>query len=525
MADASASTSQSSPYRPRYSSLDDYLQVLRRRRWVIVAITLLGLAAGVALSLSSEKTYTATASLSFRDLSQDLSLFGVDTDPDLAPNIRAAVNAERVTRPEVTGRVAKEFQGELSPAQLYTAVSARVGAQTQLVVLEATASSADLAARIANAYAETDAKLGAQEIDDRLAAVEKSLENQLDKLDIKDLTEKPGTGTKISILEQQLSRVKTLRDIAEPVEITQLAVPPSTSNATSPVLAGLIGGLIGLVFGLIAAFTRDALDRRVRTSQEIHTELAFPIVGRVPEGALGYPGLAQAQGRKPITEADFEAFRVLRTNLGFMAGGAEPGVVLVAGSQPEEGKTTVSMSLASAAAMTGSRVLLLEGDLRRPSFARRLNIPPAPGLAEYLRGTAEPSQVVRLVDLFPPSAENAPASTTVVGRLACITAGAIGGDAAELLASERFRGFIAEVREAYDLIVIDSSPLLAVVDPLELVEQADVVLICARAHQTTRDELRAARSALSNLPNRPYGAVVTGLRRDGPDAYSYYYGY
>ncbi len=168
--------------------------------------------------------------------------------------------------------------------------------------------------------------------------------------------------------------------------------------------------------------------------------------------------------------------------------------------------------------------MLLEGDLRRPSFATRLGIEPAPGLTEYLRGSAEPADVVQLVDLYPP-AGNGNGQAAATARLACIASGGLGGDAAELLGSDRFKAFLAEVRDAYDLVVVDTSPLLAVVDPLELVEQADAVIFCARARRTTRDDLRAARSALSNLPERPYGAVVTGLRRDGPDAYGYYYGY
>ncbi len=526
MADGPANHSQpASGYRPRYSSLDDYLQVLRRRRWLILALTVVGAGIGIALALSAAKTYTAEASLSFRDPSQDLALFGVDTLPENSPAVRAAVNAERVTRPEVTNHVAKRFKGELTPAQLYASIAARVGAQTQLVVLDATSSTAAQAAEIANAYAQVNVKLGTAQNDERLARVERSLRDQINSLSVKDLQTKPGTGVKISVLEQQFSRVKTLRDISKPVEITQKALPPSAPDNASAAATGFVGALIGLVAGLIAAFTRDALDRRIRTSSEVHSELGFPIVGRVTEGALGYPGLARVAGRAPIEESDFEAFRVIRTNLGFMTeGGPPPRCVLVAGSQPEEGKTTVAMSLASAAAVGGQRVLLLEGDLRRPSFAGRLGINASPGLAEYLRGTADPSQVVQLVDLYPPSQEGA-ASPQPSARLACITAGAAGADAAELLASQRFKHFIGEIRDAYELVVIDSSPLLAVVDPLELVEQSDAILFCTRAHRTTRDELRAARSALANLPERPCGVVVTGMRRDGPDAYSYYYGY
>jgi capsular exopolysaccharide synthesis family protein len=511
--------------RPRYTSLDDYVQVIRRRRWIVVVATLIGLALGAYLAISAGEDWTASASLSYRDASEDLALFGVDTTPTVAPSIRAAINAESITRPAVVDRVEKQFKGELSETELEEAVSARVGSQTQLVEIEATEATADLAARIANAFAETEEKLAGKETDERLEAIEKSIEDQLENLDIKDLRERPGTAAKIATLEQQLSRAKTLRDIAEPVVITQRAVPPDDPNNVSTAFGGIMGALFGLVFGLIGAFGRDALDRRVRSAHEVHAELGFPVVGRVPEGALGYAGLAPTQGRKqPMAEADFESFRVLRANLGFMADGGQPRVVLVTGPQAEDGKTTVSMSLASAAAMSGAQVLLVEADLRRPVFAQRLNVRPVPGLTDYLRGRAEPTEIVQRVELQPPGAATGEAAGAGT-PFACITAGTLGSDAAELLTSAKFSGFIAEVREAFDMIVIDSSPLLAVVDPLELVEQSDCVLLCVRAHRTRRDDLRATRSALANLPDRPCGVVVTGLRRGGPDAYPYYYGY
>jgi Mrp family chromosome partitioning ATPase/capsular polysaccharide biosynthesis protein len=516
-------------HRPRYASLDDYLQVVRRRRWIIVAVVLIGAVAGAASSLSREDNYTATASLSFRDITQDLSLFGIDALPEEPPAIRAAVNAELVTRPQVTRRVARDFEGELTPAQLAAAVDARVGARTQLVVLEATADDPELAARVANGYAEAAAAIGDRQSDGRLRQVERSLLRELESLESGPSAQRPGVGVRISILEQQLSRVQTLRDIAEPVVIAQEAVPPSAPDTPNPAISGLIGGLIGLVLGLIAAFTRDALDRRVRSANDVHHELGLPVLGRVLESSLGTPGLAAPNGRAPMPDAEFEAFRMLRTNLGFLMPDDELRCVLVASAGPGEGKSTVSMSLASAAAIGGSRVLLVEGDLRRPCFADRLGIPATPGLVDYLRGSADPADVLKLVDLRPPVPSNGFAGgglSASAARLVCIPAGSASPrDAAELLGGERFRTFVREVRTAYDLIVIDSSPLLAVVDPLQLAEQVDAVLICARANQTTRDELRAARSALANLPERPCGAVATGLRRDGPDGYGYYYGY
>jgi Mrp family chromosome partitioning ATPase len=94
----------------------------------------------------------------------------------------------------------------------------------------------------------------------------------------------------------------------------------------------------------------------------------------------------------------------------------------------------------------------------------------------------------------------------------------------ELLVTDRFEQLVDETRQVYDLVIIDSGPLLAVVDPLEVVEHVDAMIVCVRARETTRDEARSVRSVLANLPERPACAVVTGLRSDGADAYEYYYG-
>jgi tyrosine-protein kinase Etk/Wzc len=106
--------------------------------------------------------------------------------------------------------------------------------------------------------------------------------------------------------------------------------------------------------------------------------------------------------------------------------------------------------------------------------------------------------------------------------LVCITAGSPVAQPAELLSSSRFAQFIEQVSSAYDTVVLDTSPLLPVVDTLELVQYSDAVVLCARAHQSTRDELKAAKEALDRLPHRPTGIVVTGVRPGEGIAYGYY---
>jgi Mrp family chromosome partitioning ATPase len=175
--------------------------------------------------------------------------------------------------------------------------------------------------------------------------------------------------------------------------------------------------------------------------------------------------------------------------------------------------------------LAGKRTLLVECDLRRPSFEHRLGIRGHPGLTDYLLGTAGPQEILQTVELAEPARINGTAGAVTgatAGTLVCIAGGTRVASGAELLVGDRFRDFLEKVSKAYDLVVLDGSPLLAVVDPLQILPHVDAVIICARAEHTTHEQARAARAALSALPDRPMGTVLTGIRRSDPDAYDYY---
>jgi Mrp family chromosome partitioning ATPase len=288
-----------------------------------------------------------------------------------------------------------------------------------------------------------------------------------------------------------------------------------------------LGALIGLVIGLLAAFVRDALDRRLRNSDDVRAELGWPVIGRVPDDALGHAGFAN--GAVAEAEAHLEAFRMLKTNLEFLKGDDEMRTVMVTSGLPEEGKSTVAMALAGAAAVAGKSALLVECDLRRPCFAERLDIEFEPGLTDYLLGEASPGDIIQVVklggasDLNGSNGGDEPEAETGFANLVCITAGSPVEMPAEMLGSERFSGFLGEVSKAYDIVVLDTSPILSVVDALEIVPQVDGLLVCVRLSQTTREAARAARDALGHLPGRPTAAVVTGVRPGNDPYYGYTY--
>lgn len=504
---------------PRYASVQDYLNVIRRRKILIAVVAVVFAAGAFTASATQEKVFEAQTSVNIRDVFSDLRFIpgGGNSIPEVGPAQRAALSAEQITGPEVGRVAARLLETELPVGSLLARIDTQVGIQTNLVTITVSAPAAAEAAEIANAFAEAAQRVIPRDIEDRLGQTERNLRRQL--ADVRD--ELPGAA---GVLRLQLSQIATLRLISAPVEIAREAVAPASPVSPKPARSAALGAILGLVFGLIAAFIRDALDRRLRNARDVHDGLGLPVLGRVSEATFGSAGLVS--NGLPMLETDFEAFRVLRMNLAFAAGDQPPRTVLVTSGLPEEGKSTVSMSLASAAALSGQSVLLVECDLRRPSFERRLKVKRAPGLSDFLNGKARPAEILQAVDLHIPMALNGgqakPRKATQ--QLVCIGAGTATTGAAELLATERFRDFIQKVGKAYDLVVLDAGPLLSVVDPLEIVPLVDLVLVCARVEQTTRAEAHATRAALGHLPEKPMGAVVTGIRRGGVDANDYYYG-
>jgi tyrosine-protein kinase len=499
---------------PRYATLQDYLRVIRSHRLLIVLFALAFGAAGLLLSLTQTKLYTAEAQLSFRDPTSALTLLGGNVLPQESPDQRAATNAALISRPQVARRVQNDLGTDLTISQLQTMVSAQVGARTNFVLLQAESRSATFAPQVANSFARQVELIGT-----------KKFHNQVDRA-IKTLT-KEARGELPTIrqqtAEQQIAELRTLRSIAKPVEVAREAEVPTSPTSPRPKRNAVLGFIVGLAFGLLAAFGRDSLDRRLRAPHEAHEELGLPVLGRVSDAALGYTGFMH-NGNFQINDPDLEAFRVLRTNLEFLKAGEPMKSVLVTSGLPEEGKSTVATALASAAVVAGKRTLLIECDLRRPSLATRLGIEQQPGLSDYLTGRASPREVLQRVSLPEPGqGPNGQARGLESDHdLVVICAGTIELQPAELLASERFHDLLEKVSKVYEMVVIDTSPLLSVVDALELVPLVDVVLICVRLSQTTRDQAKAALGALSHLPERPTGLVVTGLQ-PGDEYYGYYY--
>jgi succinoglycan biosynthesis transport protein ExoP len=494
--------------------LRDALRLLRRQKWVIIGAMLLAVAAAVAYSLLKTKEYEAEAQIQFVDQSQYLSTIGTAVSfSGQTPAETAAQGAERVTSAEVVSAVAADVDSNLSLSEIKDSVETAVNPDSSLVSLTATATSAELAADLANAFANETKNVLTERQRSQFLSQARSLTQSVKGLDDSSIEKQ------ISL--QNAAQLRSVARVATPVEIASPATEPGSPSSPRPVRDGILALALGLIFGIVLAFLRDSLDRRLTDPQDVQHTLRMPMLGYVNAKSLGGAGLI-GNGRSP--DRNLEPFRILRANVEFLAGDQPLRTIAVTSPLAEEGKSTVAAGLATAAALTGKRVLLAECDLRRPVFADRLDVPASPGIADWATGKAQPADVIRSV---PIATRNSPGSegqeqTAPEPSLTVISAGSFTPEPAELLASRHFREFMGEVRAAYDLIVLDCAPLLTVGDALEVLPLVDAALLCIRLDRTTREQALAAKAAIGHMPERPIGLVVTGVRSGQEGYYGYY---
>jgi capsular exopolysaccharide synthesis family protein len=280
---------------------------------------------------------------------------------------------------------------------------------------------------------------------------------------------------------------------------------PFTPDVRRNYMLGALAGLL-LALGLVLAI--DYLDDTVKTPEDITRRLKLPFLGLVPAvKGNNHPLLSQE-----VPHEFGEAFRALRTSLVFSSGTEGTRVIGLTSAQPLEGKTTTACNMAIALAYGGSRVLLIDADMRRPSVSRTLGIENNIGLSHLLTGQATARQAIR---------------RTTVQNLWVMTAGLTPPNPSELLASGRMKTLISNVQTGpFDWVIIDTPPVLAVTDAVIIAPWVSGVVFVIGSEMTQRR--LAERAVETLLTSRPHllGAVLN--RVDiirNKYYYSRYYGY
>lgn len=502
----------------RETTIHDVVGFLWSQRLVIFAAVAFAVGAALTLSARQQPQYTSTAALAVDDLSQDLALVGVFGGVSETPAALALRKSQTLLRPETLDTARRQLDPQPTVAALRRSLETSTEPASSLILVKATATTATSAAATANAVAAAAARQETKDTRRRFAVAAADLRRRYRSLPAADRRDGPTRND----YKQRISRLDSLAAVASPMRIAEKARAPERPVSLTRPWTAIIAGFVGLITGLGIAYLRRALDRRVRGATEITQLLDLPLVGYVREEAMGMAG-AGTTGPRLLADMDIEGFHIIRANLQFLIqNDDEVTTVLVTSPLPAEGKSTVAASLAFALAQSGKRTLLLECDLRRPSLAGRLGLAASPGLAELISADATLSEALHVLPVDAPSSNGAGAAPLSDASVSCILAGSVSGRAAALLASAQFAKSIDELRAGYDIVLLDSAPLLPVVDTLELLPLADAAILCIRDGCTTRDQAEAAKSLMANMRSRPVAVVVTGVKPGSSHGYGGY---
>jgi polysaccharide biosynthesis transport protein len=505
--------------------LQDHLAVLRRR-WRLVAICLLlAVGAGLALSLSQTKMYRGTTSLLLQPQQTTDDNTGVVMEPE-----EVATQADVISSVEVAERVVDQLDLDVDPQDLLDDISVTVVEDKRVVEVSALEPRRQLAADVANAFAEeyiayqeeeateaADAR--EEEYLDELASIDEEIDEIRDEMKTESGNDRQDLRLEEETLLTQKAQLQTQLQIVEasqagPLpggEVLLRAEPPSQPAEPQPIRAGVLGGVVGLLIGVGLAYVRDRLDDAVRDEQRLRSALGGrPILGSIPgseDESAGRVATLMAP-QSPLSEA----YRTLNASVRFLLAAnrerRDPDrgdVLLVTSAAPGEGKTSVSTNLAVAASRVGMRVIVVDADLRRPAVADRFGLDVPVGLSDLLAGGGPALPHLHEVGL---------------DELRVLAVGSIPPNPAELLASPLMAGILNDLARHADLVIVDSAPVLRVADSLELIDQVDLLLLVARRKVSRMHSVSAAVDRI-----RQVGGNLAGCAFNDVDTRESSYGY
>lgn len=319
-----------------------------------------------------------------------------------------------------------------------------------------------------------------------------------------------------ALLETMLSRFKeisTQQELSRPdARIISAATIPVRAAFPRPALIVGLTLVASFFLGVLLAVAAEQLDAGFRSVDQVEQQLGVPGLGLIPRlSRTGSP--ADYALDKPLS-AFAEALRNLQLSISLSNVDRPPRVVLITSSVPEEGKSATALSLARVLAKAGHRILLIDGDLRRPTLHQALSTDIEPGLVEVLSGRATLEEAIR---------------TEERSRLNYITAGRHAPNPSDLLASEHMRSVLERTREDYDLVLLDSAPTVSISDSRLLANWADTTILLVRWEKTRRETVASALKQLQQSGAHVAGVVLSmvDVKRHAQYGYSdsgYYHG-
>jgi capsular exopolysaccharide synthesis family protein len=459
--------------------LTDYWRVLRAHWISVIAMVLLGGLAAFGWTLIQPKVYSADASgILSTGVSSDLgsALVGDNYAKSRVKSYLDVAKSRTVAQSAID-----ELQLEVTPEELVSMVTVQNPLDTAVIKVTAQSSTPEGARDLAEAWVH---------------------------------------GISAQVTELENANVPEGADTASIVTFNSLdaAVLPTEPTSPNTRLAVVLGLFIGLALGIAYALLRNVFDRRIRSVEQLELETNLPVVGTIPfdKNFTNENRMVTSQGGNDVASRDewdyavAEAMRELRTNLKFMNIDNPPRSIVVTSSLPGEGKSTVIANLANTIAASGERVVVIDGDLRRPTVAKTFGLLPGVGLTDVLIGRAE------LQDVLQPWGDT--------GLLYVLGAGPVPPNPSELLGSKAMKAVIDEISK-HAIVLLDAPPLIPVTDAAILTASTDGALVVAYARRTTYDAIHRALQNLERVKGRPLGVILNGVPRKGAGASNYGYQY
>ncbi len=490
--------------------LRTYLRVLGRRKWWVILCTGLAVAGAIAYSFSAAKEYSATAQLLVQPQSGTLAL---TTPAQTITTTDVATELQLLTSAPVVDVV----KSRLHLTQL--SVTGADQGQTNVISVTATNHNPVLAARVANALATEFVNYETAVALRSLTTAEVQLQTQINVIE-QELASTAGTpqgaalATQEAVLKEQYAQYQVVgTQTTGGVTVVSLAAVPKAPSSPKKTEITLIGLAVGLLVGLGAAFTAENLDDAIRSEDDLeHVAPSVPVMGLVPMiGSWRDRAEPFLVMRAEPTSPAAEAYRSLRTSLQFTAYESAVGSVLVTSPTATEGKTSTVSNLGVVLATVGKHVVLVSADLRRPRLAAFFGLDEGVGVTSVMIDELTLDEALQPVPEIP--------GLTILG------CGPVPPNPAELLSSPKFAEIFDELTKRFDFVLVDSSPMLPVTDPVLLSRLTDTTLLIVAAGTTTKRQLRRAVEQLAHVGARDIGIVLNEVTRGEEDAYGYGYSY
>lgn len=304
----------------------------------------------------------------------------------------------------------------------------------------------------------------------------------------------------------KLNQVREMIRLKIPDDTVHVHTPPVVSETpVSPnvILNLALGAVVGIIFGIGIAFFLEYIDTSVKSLEDVERYLQVPVLAVVPKDV----GILHAQkGVSP----DAEAYRILRTNIEFNRKNPEDNAITVVSGGAGEGKSTTLVNLAYVCAQGGYTTLMIDADLRRPRLHTFFDINNSVGLSNYLTTNLQLEDVIL---------------QTPVDNLYFMTSGILPSDAAGILNSRRMSELIQDVKQRFDLVLVDSPPILGVSDASVLASEVDLTMLVVQHRKLPRNMLMRVKQAVENVGGNVIGVVLNNVDVRSDSQYQYYTSY